>query len=112
MVPLAILQQHLEKSSRESFKTHIERVVGDSLGGSVALEIQRHHPELRVRTYGAPVVDLKGAMQPTWNANTERYRNFGDSVSMFDSPAHTTVYPHFYDQKVPTHQYHNNAKQI
>ena len=88
----------------------IKRAVGDSLGKAVALELQKHHPELKVRTYGAPVVDLKGAVQPNWSANTERYRNFGDPISMFDSSAHTTVYPQFYDQRALTHQYQNNAK--
>ena len=86
------------------------RAVGDSLGGAVALELQKHHPELKVRTYGAPVVDLKGATQPTWNANTERYTKLGDPVAMCDSSAHTTVYPQFYDPKVLTHQYQNTAK--
>ena len=89
---------------------NINRGFGDSLGGAVALELQKHHPELKVRTYGAPVVDLKGAIQPTWNANTERYRNFGDPISMFDSSAHTTVYPKLYDQRALTRQYQNNAK--
>ena len=92
------------------YNPNIKRAVGDSRGGAVALELQKHHPELKVRTYGAPVVDLKGAMQPTWNANTERYRNFGDPVAMFDSSAHTTVYPQFYDQRVLTHQYQNTAQ--
>ena len=86
------------------FNPNSERVVGDSLGGAVSLELQKHHPELKVRTFGAPVVDLKGAIQPTWNANTERYRNVGDPISMFDSSAHTTVYPQLYDQNVLTHQ--------
>ena len=86
-----------------------KRAGGDSLGGAVALELQKHHLELKVRTYGAPVIVLKGAMQPTWNANTERYINFGDPISMFDSSAHTTVYPQFYDQRALTHQYENNA---
>ena len=40
-----------------TYNPNIERVVGDSLGGSVALELQTHHPELKLRTYGAPVVD-------------------------------------------------------
>ena len=94
------------------YNPNIKRAVGDRLGGAVAMELQKHHPELKVRTYGAPVVDLKEAIQPTWNANTERYRNFGDPVAMFDSSAYTTVYPQFYDQKVRTRQYQNNAKQI
>ena len=102
------------KAARKAFKytPNIMRDVGERLGGAVALELQKHHPEFKARTYGAPVVDLKGAMQPTWKepANTERYRKFGDPVSMFDSSAHTSVYPEFYDQRAPTHQYQNNAK--
>ena len=85
------------------------RAVGDSLGGVVALELQKLHPELKVRTYGVPVVDLKRAIHPTWNKHTERYRNLGDFISMFDSSTHTTIYLKFYDQPALTHQYQNNA---
>ena len=92
-----------------TYNPNIEKVVGDSLGRNVALALQKHHPELRVRTDGAPVVDLKGAVQPSWNTDTERYRNFGDPISMFDFSAHTTFYQQFYDQRVLTHQYQNNA---
>ena len=92
------------------YNPNIQRAVGDSLGGAVALELQKHHPELKVRTYGAPVIDLKGAIQPTWNANTERFRNLGDPISMFDTSAKTTIYPKFYDQPALTHQYQNNAQ--
>ena len=91
---------------------NIRTAVGDSLGGAVALELQKHHPGLKVRTDGAPVIDLKGAIQPTWSVNTERYRNFGDPISMFDSSAHTPFYPQFYDQTVSTHQYQNNANNL
>ena len=58
------------------YNPNIERVAGDSLGGSVALELRRHHPELKVRTYGALVVDLEGAAHPSWNTDKKRYRNF------------------------------------
>ena len=99
------------KAAEKALKDNpnIKRAVGDSLGGAVALELQKHHPELKVRTYWAPVVDLKDATHSTWNANTGRYGNFGDFVSMFGSSAHTTVYTQFYDNKVLTHQYQNNA---
>ena len=96
LVPLAILQQHVDLRQQRKLLTYnpnIARVVGDSLGGSVALELQKHHPELKARTYGAPVVDLNGAVQPTRNTDTERYRNLGDPILMFDSSAHTTFYP-------------------
>ena len=77
---------------------NITRAVGDSLGGVVALEHQTHHPELKVRTHGAPIVDLKGAMRPAWNEHTEKDRNLGDLLSMSDSSTHKTIYPKFYDQ--------------
>jgi hypothetical protein len=64
------------------------------------MDLQTHHPELKIRTYGAPVIDLKGAIQPTWNSNTERYHNVVDHITTFDSSAHTTIYGKFYDQKV------------
>ena len=41
-------------------KPNIITVVGHSLGGSVALKLQMNDPELKSRTYGAPVLDLKG----------------------------------------------------
>ena len=109
---LTTTSRHKGAERALKYNPNIKRAVGDSLGGAVALELQTHPPELKVRTYGAPVVDLKGAMQPTWNANTERYIKFGDPVSMLDSSAHTTVYPQFYEQKILSHQYQNNAKQI
>ena len=43
------------------YNLNIKRVVGDSLGGSVSLDLQKHHPELKSRNYSAPVFDLKGA---------------------------------------------------
>ena len=94
------------------YNPNIERVVGDSLGGNVALELQKHKPELTVRTDGAPVLDLNGAVQTSWNTDTERYRNFGDPISMFDFSAHTIFYQQFFDQKVLTHQYQNNANDL
>ena len=99
-----------EKALR--FKPNIKRVVGHSLGGSVALELQKHHPELMSRTYGAPVVDLKGAVQPTWNTKAERDRILGDPISMFDTSANATAYGTLYDQRTLTHQYQNNANNV
>ena len=46
-----------EKALR--YNPNTESVVGDSLGGSVVLELQKRHPELMSRTYGSPVFDLK-----------------------------------------------------
>ncbi len=62
----------------------IRRVVGHSLGGAVALELQKDHPELESRTYGAPVVSMTPG---------ERYRSWGDPVSVLDFGTHRTL-PH------------------
>ena len=71
---------------------HIKTVVGHGIGGSVALELQTRHPELMLKTYSAPAVDLKGAIQPTWNTKAERYRNLGDPTSLFGTSTHTTAH--------------------
>ena len=86
----------------------VRRVVGHSLGGAVALEMQRQHPELISRTFGAP----------TWNLGSshrglaDRYRHPLDPVSVTDRDAtwgSTMAYPHSYtgfqhlDEPAPYH---------
>ncbi len=74
----------------------IVNIVGRSLGGSVALELQNKlwTQEFNVNTYGAPVFSFDG------KANN-RYRNQYDPVSILDSGAQTTfnptLNPHTYD---------------
>jgi pimeloyl-ACP methyl ester carboxylesterase len=69
----------------------IRRIVGHSLGGAVALELQKEHPELKSRTYGAPVVSMSSG---------ERYKSAGDPVAALDfgakTTAPTTLNPHSY----------------
>ena len=63
----------------------IRRVVGHSLGGAVALQMQKDHPQqLGSRTYGAPVVSATPG---------ERYRSWGDPVSILDFGTHRSL-PH------------------
>ena len=83
-------------------------MVGDSLGGSVALELQRNHPELRSRTYSAPVVDV--SFRP--NASAEWGRNLCDPISMFGTSVETTMTGKFYEQRTLAHQYEYNAKRF
>ena len=109
---MTITSRYKAAETAFTYNPIIRRAVGDSLGRVVALELQKHHPELKVRTYGAPVVDNNGAVQPTWHANTERYRNCGDAITMLDSSTHTTIYPEVYDRKTLTHQYQNKAQRI
>ena len=72
----------------------IKRVVGHSLGGAVALELQKSHPQLNLQseTYGAPVMSLSGSNQ--------RHRHWLDPVAIFDWGAQTTLQeglnPHSY----------------
>jgi hypothetical protein len=59
----------------------VDRIVGHSLGGSVALQMQKDHQIAKSRTVGAPVVDLN----PFGSA--ERYRHPLDCVSILDRGA-------------------------
>jgi len=75
----------------------ITSLTGHSLGGSVALQLQKDFPErnLNINTYGAPVVSL--------TPSTNRFRNYMDPVSMFDQGAKSNIHiglnPHSYYRK-------------
>ena len=51
---------------------NITRVVGYSMGGSVALELQNINPQLQSRTYSAPVIYFTNAISPKYESNQER----------------------------------------
>jgi len=73
----------------------IDRVVGHSLGGSIALQQQMDKNIDFSRTFGAPVVDLN----PLKRGTQERYRHILDPVSIFDRGAafgDIRYYPHSY----------------
>jgi hypothetical protein len=59
----------------------VDRIVGHSLGGSVALEMQRQHNIPKSRTFGAPVLDLFSSK------GQDRYRHPLDPVSVLDRSA-------------------------
>lgn len=67
----------------------VKRVVGHSLGGSVALEMQKNLAKkgrnVETRTFGAPVTDL--APFGRVYKNVERYRHPLDPVSVLDRSA-------------------------
>ena len=87
---------------------NIKRAVGDSLGGSDALELQNQHPELKPRTCNAPVVDLTRTSK-----HVARYRNEWVPISMFDSSAHATKYANaILNRRTLTHQHQNNCQHI
>ena len=69
--------------------SQVSNLVGHSLGGAAVLELQKNHTEreFKTNTYGAPVV--------SWTTpdrvNNNRYRNFGDPISIFDRGAQSSV---------------------
>jgi hypothetical protein len=84
-------QRYSDASRALNSNPKIRRVVGHSLGGAVSLELGKERPDLKTRTYGAPVVSM---------TEGERYRSAGDPVSAFDWGAKTTaptsLNPHSY----------------
>jgi len=71
----------------------IDRVVGHSLGGSVALELLKEKGIPLSRTFGAPVLDLN------FTKESERFRHPLDPVSVLDRSAKwgpLVAYPHTY----------------
>jgi hypothetical protein len=74
------------------------RVVGHSLGGNMALQLQKDDPKLASRTYRAPVWDIFGTDSEEraygvlqGKEGVERNRSFGDPVSFFDTSATSTM---------------------
>ena len=58
---------------------NISHVVGHSLGGAVALELQKNYKHIQgTRTYGAPVWGYKE------ETTDDRFRNYGDPISYVD----------------------------
>ena len=68
----------------------VTRVVGHSLGGAVALELQKNHPGLNSRTYGAPVFDPL-ALNYLQQGRVERHANFLDPIASLDSSANRSI---------------------
>ena len=80
----------------------VRRVVGHSLGGAVALEMQKTRPDLRSVTYGAPVMSASGG---------EQNKTIFDPIAMFDLGATTELprgNPHGYGHLA--RGYHSFAK--
>jgi hypothetical protein len=66
--------------------TGVTTLVGHSLGGSVALDLQQHmmrthHRPMESRVYGTPAVSMGG------EGNVQRYRHPLDPISIFDRGA-------------------------
>ena len=110
-IPLGLTnttQRHRDASMVLSANPQFSRLVGHSLGGAAALQLQKEHPELKTRTYGAPVASFSGS--------NERFRHWGDPVAMLDLGATTTaprgLNPHSYGTlaAIPREKYNLDRK--
>ena len=89
------------------YNPHVTTVVGHSLGGSVALELQKNHKNIKKsRTYGAPVFDILGSE----SKGVDRYRNWLDPVSVLDRSAKKSFKENPFESASLTHDYSNIAK--
>ncbi len=79
-IPLGRVQGSVRFRDADKLMTpQITHIVGHSLGGSVALELQKKYPRLQTRTFGAPVFSRQSSSQ--------RFRHPWDPVSMLDRGA-------------------------
>ena len=84
----------------------VDTVIGHSLGGSVALELEKNHPQVKhSRVYGAPVFEPLGDEA----GKVERYRNWLDPVSVADRSAVMSSHPEPFSNASLTHDYSNMA---
>ena len=100
----------VEKVLREH--PEVTNVVGHSLGGAVALELQKGNQSLKSRTYGSPTWDPFGSDKqalggPFSKDNVERYRNYSDPFSLFDGSAQPSFDPTPFADWSFTHSYKN-----
>jgi hypothetical protein len=93
-IPLGLTswsQRYQDAEKTLSAMPQVRRLVGHSLGGAVALELQKNKGT-EATTYGAPVFSAAGG---------DRHRQLGDPVAMFDFGANTTL-----PRSLNPHSYH------
>ena len=86
-------------------REEIDTIVGHSLGGSVAQEMQSNFTDRisKSRTYGAPVFNLLGSDSET----SERYRYWLEAFSVLDRSAKKTVKWNPFDSVSLAHDYND-----
>ena len=97
------------QAARDALIRHpeVKRIVGPSLGGSVALELDKNYRHITSsRTHGAPVWNPFGSERN----KVDRYRNYLDPVSLFDRSAVKRVKWNPFESSSLTHDYSNIAK--
>ena len=103
--------RYVEAKSILDNNDEINHIVGHSLAGSIALELQKrlNNRDLKTTTYGAPVADLN-LFNKTFNKNM-RYRHPGDIISMFDNKAINITNDNFTLNPLTTHAYNEFGDQ-
>lgn len=76
LIPLGLTSKIPRYSVAESYVGRFHTVYGHSMGGSIALELQRRHPGIRAITDGAPVV--------SFTPSPDRHRTDFDPISALD----------------------------
>jgi len=91
------------KEAEKALKANpnIKRVVGHSLGGAVALELQKNFPYLKGDVYGTPYADPLGKAP---EGPIQRFRQAADPISILDNSAQTSI-----PTSLNTHDYHSIA---
>ena len=93
--------QEANKTLNET-RLNVRNVVGHSLGGSVALELQKNYKGLNTRTYGSPIWDPLGQ-----DGKVDRYRNLLDPFSIFDRSAEINLKKNPFESFSLFHDYWN-----
>ena len=84
----------------------VKTVIGHSLAGSVALELQKNYPHITSsRTYAAPVLDLTGRE----HGKVDRYHNWFGPISILDRSASRNIKWNLFGSSSLTHDYTNLA---
>ena len=104
-IPLSLTkysQRYQEAEKMLKANPQIDSIVSHSLGGSVSLELANNYPGKKIitTTYGAPVAS--SSLQ-----YGDRFRAFGDPVSMFDNGAITKL-----PTQINAHSYDNGFQQL
>ena len=81
LIKTSLTQRYKDANEVLKHNPGITAISGHSLGGAVALELQKENPKLQVTTYGAPVV--------SFTQSENRFRNLGDPISGLDFGTNT-----------------------
>jgi len=113
--------RYIEAEKALKANPQIKTVVGHSLGGAVALELQKQHPYLKSRTYGSPTFDPFGVDNAERGAGyyssksedkVQRFRSAGDPFSFFDASAQTSIDLTPFNSYSLTHDYSKLGQQF